>query len=53
VAIRRFYFANDIRRFRPWIIATAAAVLVYVLNSLFVTTVQLLGGALALWSVSH
>lgn len=49
VAIRRFYFGKDLRRFRPGLLATSAALLIYVLNSAFVTGVQLLGGALALW----
>ena len=48
VAIRRFYFAKDRRRFRTGVLAAAMALLIYVLNSAFITAVQLLGGALAL-----
>lgn len=53
VAIRRFYLANDPRRFVPGLIATVSAVLIYLVNSAFVTGIQMLGGALALWSVSR
>ena len=53
VAIRRFYFANDSRRFVPGLIATVSAMLIYLVNSAFVTGIQMLGGALALWSVSR
>lgn len=53
VAIRRFYFANDARRFLPGLLATVSAFVLYVVNSLFVTGIQILGGALALLSVSH
>ncbi|HMB79663.1 MAG TPA: DUF3667 domain-containing protein [Vicinamibacterales bacterium] len=53
IAIRRFYFADDLRRFRPWIVATVASILLYVLNSAFITGMQMLGGALAIWSVAR
>jgi hypothetical protein len=53
VAIRRFYFAGDARRFLPGLIATLSALVLYVVNSMFVTGIQMLGGALALLSVSH
>lgn len=49
VAIRRFYFGKDARRFRTGFLAAATAFLIYLLNSVFVTGVQLLGGVLALW----
>jgi uncharacterized protein DUF3667 len=51
VAIRRFYFGDDARRFRPAVLATAAALLMYVVNSAFITATQMLGGALALWTL--
>jgi hypothetical protein len=53
VAIRRFYFANDTRRFLPGLLATVTALVLYIVNSAFVTGIQTLGGALALWSVSR
>ena len=53
VAVRRFYFAGDARRFLPGLVATASAILLYLVNSAFVTGIQMLGGALALWSVSR
>ena len=53
VAIRRFYFANDPGRLVPGLIATVSAILIYVVNSAFVTGIQMVGGALALWSVSR
>jgi hypothetical protein len=53
VAIRRFYLANDPRRFVPGVVATVSAFLIYLVNSAFVTGIQMLGGALALWSVSR
>jgi hypothetical protein len=51
VAIRRFYFGEDQRRIQPGLWAAAAALLLYVLNSAFITGVQLLGGLLALWRI--
>jgi Protein of unknown function (DUF3667) len=53
VAIRRFYLANDRRRFVPGLVATASGILIYLLNSAFVTGIQMLGAALALWRVSR
>ena len=53
VAIRRFYFARDARRVLPGLLATLSAFALYVVNSVFVTGIQMLGGALALLSVSH
>jgi hypothetical protein len=53
VAIRRFYLASDPRRFVPGVMATVSAFLIYLVNSAFVTGIQMLGGALALWSVSR
>jgi hypothetical protein len=49
VAIRRFYYPDQARGIRPKAIAATAALVVYVLNSVFVTGVQTLGAALALW----
>jgi hypothetical protein len=49
-AISRFYFGTDPRWIRRGLLATAAAAMIYLLNSAFITGVQLLGGALALWS---
>ena len=51
LAIRRFYFAPDARRIRRAVAATTAAFLIYLLNSAFITGVQLFGAALALWSL--
>jgi hypothetical protein len=52
VAIRRFYFANDTRRFLPGLLATVSAFLLYLVNSAFVTGIQMLGAAVALLTVS-
>jgi hypothetical protein len=49
IAIRRFYLGQDKRRFVPPLWATGASVLVYLLNSVFITAVQTAGAALALW----
>jgi uncharacterized membrane protein len=49
VGIRRFYYPGQNRGIRPKAIASTAALLVYFLNSVFVTGVQTLGAALALW----
>jgi hypothetical protein len=46
IAIRRFYLANG--RWRSWILSMAAAFLLYVLNSAFMTAVQIAGAAIAL-----
>ena len=53
VAIRRFYLADARRRVVPGLVATVSAFLIYLVNSAFVTAIQMLGGALALWSVSR
>lgn len=47
-ALRRFYWA-DAGGWRPWAMAGGAAVVLYLANSLFITIVQLLGGAIAIW----
>jgi hypothetical protein len=46
-AIRRFYFAGR-PSIGPRIVSIASAILIYILNSAFITGVQLLGGAIAL-----
>jgi uncharacterized protein DUF3667 len=46
VAIRRFYFVGGRTRSRG--VPILAAVLIYILNSAFITVVQMLGGAVAL-----
>lgn len=48
-ALRRFYWHSDAGRSIPWGKAAGAAVLLYLVNSLFITGVQLVGGALAIW----
>lgn len=49
LALRRFYWHADPRRLIPWTKATGTAVLMYVVNSAFITGVQLMGGAIAIW----
>jgi hypothetical protein len=51
VAIRRFYFASTTHRFRSGLLSAAAALVVYLLNSAFLTMAQMLAVALALWSI--
>jgi hypothetical protein len=51
VAIIRFYFCDRPRGASATIVAAAAAVVLYVLNSAFITSVQLVGGLIALWRV--
>jgi hypothetical protein len=51
VAIRRFYLGDDARRVWPAFKAAGAAILVYLVNSIFITLCQILGGALALASL--
>ena len=51
IAIIRFYFGDDNQRRRSIIVAGVAAVSLYVLNSMFITAVQLVGGLIALWRV--
>jgi hypothetical protein len=49
VAVRRFYFADDRRSgMRSVGIATARR---YLVNSAFITVTQLVGSALAIWSL--
>ena len=49
LAILRFYVGHHSRRARSMMLATAAAVAVYILNSAFITGVQLVGALIALW----
>ena len=49
VAIRRFYFTT--RGMGVGLLSAVAALALYILNSAFVTGVQLIGVALALWSM--
>lgn len=51
VAIRRFYFSSGPKPARPSLYAILAASVIYLLNSAFITGVQMLGGAIALRSI--
>lgn len=48
-ALRRFYWHADARRLVPWAKSAAAAVVIYVVNSAFITIVQLMAGMIAIW----
>jgi hypothetical protein len=48
IAMRRFYFSGVRGAVRPRLYAVGAALLVYLLNSAFITSVQMLGAAMAL-----
>ena len=48
LAIRRFYLAAG--RWKGWLLSVAAALLIYVLNTAFLTAVQVAGAAIALAS---
>jgi hypothetical protein len=48
-ALRRFYWHLDRRRLAPWTQAAAVAILLFLLNGVFLTGIQLLGGAYAIW----
>jgi len=47
-AVRRFYWSADPRKLVPWTAATGVALLMYALNALFITSVQLVAGAIAI-----
>ncbi len=47
-AIRRFYFAADRGRFAAWTVSAVVAPLVFLLNSLFITALQVAGAAFAI-----
>jgi len=51
IAVRRFYLVADSRRVVPWLTSTAVMLLLFLLNSVFVTAVQLLGALIALWQL--
>jgi len=51
IAVRRFYFAADSRSVLPWLTSAVVMLLLYLLNSVFVTAVQLLGALIALWQL--
>lgn len=51
IAIRKFYLTQDAAPGWPRLTAIAAALLIYILNSVFLTGVQILGGAIALRSI--
>jgi hypothetical protein len=46
--IRRFYFAHGPRPWLAWVASSALAVLIYLLNSLYLTVVQFVGAAFAI-----
>src|SRR5262245_51644825 len=51
-AVRRFYLTDSTAsRIRRGLVATAAAIYIYIMNSVFLTAVQTLGAALALWTL--
>jgi hypothetical protein len=50
-AVRRYYFTGASAPFRPRLYAAIASLLIYVVNSAFVTVVQMVGGAIALRSL--
>jgi uncharacterized protein DUF3667 len=50
-AIRRFYFVGGRRPWRSRVAAVGTAILIYILNSAFITAIQLIGGAIALHSL--
>jgi hypothetical protein len=47
-AVRRFYFASTSRRMLAWAASVGIAVLVYLLNSLYITAIQFASGAYAI-----
>jgi hypothetical protein len=49
VALRRFYWHLDSRRWVSWTQAVGVAILLYLLNAVFLTSIQFLGGAVAIW----
>jgi hypothetical protein len=51
IALRRFYFSAGRPPARPKLSAAGAAMLIYILNSAFLTIVQIIGGAIALRSI--
>jgi len=49
MAVRRFYLAHDRRRLVPGLVAAAVAILLLIVNGVFLTAVQTAGAAVALW----
>jgi len=49
VAVRRFYLPHDRRRLIPGLVAASVAILLFVVNAVFLTAVQIAGAAVALW----
>jgi hypothetical protein len=52
IALRRFYFSAGEGRWRAWTVSAVVAVIVYLLNSLFITAVQFAGAAFAIVRLS-
>lgn len=50
VGLRRFYLPGR-KALTAWPLAITAAIVLYVLNSAFITGVQIVGGSLALWTL--
>ena len=48
VGVRRFYFADGSRRLLAWAASVVIAVLVNLLNSVYITAIQFLAGAYAI-----
>jgi len=48
VGVRRFYFAGGSRRLLAWAASVVIAVLVNLLNSVYITAIQFLAGAYAI-----
>jgi hypothetical protein len=46
--IRRFYFADGQRPFLAWVASLGLAVLIYLLNSVYITAIQFVGAAFAI-----
>lgn len=51
-AVRVFYFGAAVKGVQPRLLAGLAAVVLYLLNSVFITCIQTLGAALAVWTLS-
>jgi uncharacterized protein YebE (UPF0316 family) len=48
IGLRRFYFSAARRRWIAWTVSAVVALVVYLLNSLFITAVQFAGAAFAI-----
>jgi len=51
IALRRFYLSIGRSRILAWATAAGVSVVVYLLNAVFITGVQLAGGAIAIWQL--